>query len=1315
MGNVQCGFCSKPTKAGQVRECPVCAKRACRECKKIHMKKMGHKFWVCSNKCLHSFVSRRRDLASTAMTCFNWVSENHIISVSKIQHAFGNDSPKIQFQSSVYGNVQNFRISRAKWTEENKCAVLTFRAHYPSKGVLAYMRRISAEPSPLSRKILTVSRRHGFLVEDWKLYPTFEHPLALKHELRGRTLRSWNFTALTAQDAMRNGDLLHNVRTRATSESTNIMVDGKHATNVCFVQIDRNDRLADYRRCFDAKIRRSVRIKRLRGLLWRQFSKRNPSSSIVINKHHDKKRSSADTDVAVSSSSKEPDHETPNDVDDSAICGIYCDANWLIEIEHRDAAKRGADNAHAFDVRVVSTSLARDSDAPDAPVVVVEKLHIARSSTLAPTFGGPSYDLQFTVRITTKKSGERRGSVAMFSLHFSFAHALDICPQWRGQVVRRVKGAVDGSKQNIESVKFIKIDADSVDAYKEAIHLHSRRRSLTVAIRDALDPGVEGGRDILPVTMHSNDSGSIAGASERLVRRPSPSRQLAKVTHFTPSEVQALRLHFVQIVGSADSFLEFESFRCLLGIIGMSTDSLLVRRLFSVLDLERCGRIFFDDYCKGLSVLLKGTVDERLNFSFDMVDQDADGFVTFEEFSTILESTVKVFEAIMGVESDTGVESFSILSARLRDTKSLFNRFDRDREDRISRKNYVIGLQRNAYRFAHFLTRSSFVDEMTKRRNSFVVPSHSETATKTSPRRLFAHPDDDRLQRTLERARKIADKMDAKITILEASEKQRQLKRLDDEGSDAASKQQHTAVSGSVLSTAERTVAIKELARQCRALKRCLYEKRGAFVPSKVERRRSTDPLKHSHSLGDVIVKSSSNFLSSVIPVLKRENRTPGSGERRRNQSVLMRNTKGDVVFFGHKDWELVMKIMQGIQLAVNRAAISAVRVLTTHDYEVKEKYTLRRRMKEHAREEDYERSILNVDTLYEGHCRFVDYAPSVFLKLRKLFGISDAEYVNSIGPAHLLANLLLGSLSSLSQLGSEGKSGSFFYFTSDLKYMVKTISKEEHSLFRVMLESYYHFLWNHPDSLLCRIVGCHQIRFGKHSRFGSEKMYFIVMLNCFPTDVEMDVRYDLKGSWVGRSAGKDKWNKKGACLKDQDLRRMGTNFRLSAARRKRLLSALEDDSFFLKSHGIIDYSLLLGVVHKSNKNSPIATFASAGNGAIKRRSSMSDATPKVHRLMVRHGSSSNSTGVGGDYTLQNPFYQADNGGLTGAIGSEDEGKMFYMGVIDILTLFTAKKRWELFGKRIAIDWSGQGVSVQPPGAYQKRFMAFMRSIFLPE
>lgn len=57
--------------------------------------------------------------------------------------------------------------------------------------------------------------------------------------------------------------------------------------------------------------------------------------------------------------------------------------------------------------------------------------------------------------------------------------------------------------------------------------------------------------------------------------------------------------------------------------------------------------------------------------------------------------------------------------------------------------------------------------------------------------------------------------------------------------------------------------------------------------------------------------------------------------------------------------------------------------------------------------------------------------------------------YLRSVGPENMLGNLILGRLSSLSELSSSGKSGSFFYFTDDSKYMIKTISKNEFTLLR--------------------------------------------------------------------------------------------------------------------------------------------------------------------------------------------------------------------------------------------------------------------------
>lgn len=64
-----------------------------------------------------------------------------------------------------------------------------------------------------------------------------------------------------------------------------------------------------------------------------------------------------------------------------------------------------------------------------------------------------------------------------------------------------------------------------------------------------------------------------------------------------------------------------------------------------------------------------------------------------------------------------------------------------------------------------------------------------------------------------------------------------------------------------------------------------------------------------------------------------------------------------------------------------------------------------------------------------------------VFRKIRELFGLNSEEYLQSIGPEQLVGNMVLGNLASLSELCSEGKSGAFFYYSADGRYLIKTVS----------------------------------------------------------------------------------------------------------------------------------------------------------------------------------------------------------------------------------------------------------------------------------
>ncbi len=99
----------------------------------------------------------------------------------------------------------------------------------------------------------------------------------------------------------------------------------------------------------------------------------------------------------------------------------------------------------------------------------------------------------------------------------------------------------------------------------------------------------------------------------------------------------------------------------------------------------------------------------------------------------------------------------------------------------------------------------------------------------------------------------------------------------------------------------------------------------------------------------------------------------------------------------------------------------------------------------------------------------------------------------------------------------SSGKSGSFFYYSANGQYLVKTISTTEFKFFRSILKGYYLHVKDNPHTLISRIYGLYKIRFNKKQRNRRFDVPFVIMNNLFCTPKKIDVRYDLKGSTAGR------------------------------------------------------------------------------------------------------------------------------------------------------------------------------------------------------
>lgn len=157
--------------------------------------------------------------------------------------------------------------------------------------------------------------------------------------------------------------------------------------------------------------------------------------------------------------------------------------------------------------------------------------------------------------------------------------------------------------------------------------------------------------------------------------------------------------------------------------------------------------------------------------------------------------------------------------------------------------------------------------------------------------------------------------------------------------------------------------------------------------------------------------------------------------------------------------------------------------------------------------EQDFERKycyeLIAKKTKNMNLFEFYDFSPRVFQLIRTMYGITPDQYLKSIGPENLIGNLLMGNISSLKEQCSTGKSGSFFYYTADMNFMLKTISQSEFHNLREILKDYYNHLAIYPHTLITRFFGLHKIKYSKENG-GKARIYFVIMANVFKTSREI-------------------------------------------------------------------------------------------------------------------------------------------------------------------------------------------------------------------
>ena len=100
---------------------------------------------------------------------------------------------------------------------------------------------------------------------------------------------------------------------------------------------------------------------------------------------------------------------------------------------------------------------------------------------------------------------------------------------------------------------------------------------------------------------------------------------------------------------------------------------------------------------------------------------------------------------------------------------------------------------------------------------------------------------------------------------------------------------------------------------------------------------------------------------------------------------------------------------------------------------------------------------------------KVTEYAPDVFAYLRDLDGIDLPKIKESLSPEHNRDSVFKAGEAS-------GKSGSFFFFSHDKNFIIKTMTSSDLAAFKKLFKRYFAHVNQNPNSLLARIYGIYSV-----------------------------------------------------------------------------------------------------------------------------------------------------------------------------------------------------------------------------------------------
>ena len=447
----------------------------------------------------------------------------------------------------------------------------------------------------------------------------------------------------------------------------------------------------------------------------------------------------------------------------------------------------------------------------------------------------------------------------------------------------------------------------------------------------------------------------------------------------------------------------------------------------------------------------------------------------------------------------------------------------------------------------------------------------------------------------------------------------------------------------------------------------------------------------------------SENYLSNTISKKVKEERLKEKKKFKKRNTILniprkIVPVKKKIIGASEKNFEILFNMIMGIQIAVQ--SIPNFRIKENEDiikYLTKMIYSVQSVYLGKENEESY---ILK------------EFGGVIFNNIRLYLGINKEEFIKSISPQDFITELMISSQTIFEELCSTGSSGSLLYYTRDGEFIVKTISKKEYKFLKKILGQYFFYLKDNPISFLPKILGCYVLR--RKFKKKITNIYFIVMTNVFATDRHIDLRFDLKGSTIGRKVltgtinDSKVFSKGDMALKDLDFNKINEKVYISSKRDK-ILEQLKKDIEFLYKINSNDYSLLLGIHCIKDIERCTLSKTTTVKTTEYRRDDLSICTGYSKEFLFTNTIDTESIS---EYSavdrinILKTIYDFEDGGIL----SDNKKRIYYFGIIDILTEFNSYKQLEYMYKRIR--YCSENMSCVPPMYYKQRFYNYLAFVF---